>query len=174
MLKFQGKTALAIAAMAMPFAMPIQAAEANTLGPYAARCDAGGTAVIARINGFAARSGVVRVQLYGNNAANFLEKKKYLQRVDVAVPRSGSVDICIPVPRAGAYALSVRHDMNSNGKSDKKDGGGFSGNPEVSFWDLVFKRKPDISKALFSVGTGPKIVPVTLNYVQGTSFKPIG
>jgi len=174
MLKVQGKAALAIAALAMPFAMPGQAAEAATLGPYAARCDAGGTAVIARINGLAARSGVVRVQLYANNRETFLEKKKYLQRVDVAVPRAGSVDICIPVPHAGAYALSVRHDMNSNGKSDKKDGGGFSGNPEVSFWDLVFKRKPAIEKALFSVGNGPKVVPVTLNYVQGTSFKPIG
>ncbi|MBB5685410.1 DUF2141 domain-containing protein [Sphingobium boeckii] len=164
MLKFRGSAALALMAVAMPFATPMQAARAATLGPYAARCDSGGMSVIARIDGLKARGGVLRVQLYANNAATFLEKKQYLQRVEVAVPRSGAVDICVPVPRPGAYAISVRHDANSNGKSDRKDGGGFSGNPKVSLLDMVFKRKPALAKSLFTVSSGPKVVPVTVNY----------
>lgn len=165
MLKFRGIAALAIAAAAVPLAIPAQSAQAATLGPFAARCDSGGSSVIARIDGLKVRSGVIRVQLYANDPATFLEKKKYLQRVEVAVPRSGAVDICVPVPRSGSYALSVRHDTNSNGKSDRKDGGGFSGNPKVSLLDMVFKRKPDMAKTLFTVGGGPRIVPITINYV---------
>ena len=164
MLKFRGSAALALVAVAMPFAAPMQAAQATTLGPHAARCDSGGMAVIARIDGLNARSGVLRVQLYANNPATFLEKKQYLQRVEVAVPRSGAVNVCVPVPKPGSYAISVRHDSNSNGKSDRKDGAGFSGNPKVSILDMVFKRKPALAKSLFTVGNGPTVVPVTVGY----------
>ena len=78
-----------------------------------------------------------------------------------------------PFPKAGRYAISVRHDANGNGKSDRADGGGFSGNPAVSLGDLAFKRKPDLGKVAFAVGGDPKVVPVVLRYVQGLSFKPI-
>lgn len=146
---------------------------AAAIGPHAAKCGNGTPSVIARVNGLKARTGVVRVQLYANNKSTFLEKRRWIQRVDVAATRSGVMDICVPVPRAGSYALSVRHDLNANGKSDRADGGGFSGNPKVSITDLAFKKKPDLARVAFSVGAGPRVVPVTLNYVRGLSFKPV-
>lgn len=151
----------------------VYSSAAAAIGPYAAACDRGEPAVIARVNGLKARTGTVRVQLYANNKATFLEKRKWLQRVDVPATRSGAMDICVPVPRSGSYAISVRHDVNGNGKSDRADGGGFSGNPKVGLSDLVTKRKPDLGRVSFAVNGSPRVVPVTLNYVQGLSFKPI-
>lgn len=172
MLKLSGVAAFALTAAALPLAAA-NAAQAAAVGPFAASCQNGGPAIVARVSGLKAATGTVRVQLYADNAATFLEKKQYLRRVDVPA-RGGSMDICVPVPKAGRYAISVRHDVNGNGKSDRADGGGFSGNPSVSLGDLAFKRKPDLTRVAFAVGGETKVVPVTLRYVQGLSFKPIG
>jgi uncharacterized protein (DUF2141 family) len=169
MLKVSAVTALALGALALPLAMPAAAAP---IGPFAASCAGGGPAVVARVNGLKARTGMIRVQLYASNQATFLEKKAYLQRVDVPA-RAGAMDICVPVPKAGRYAISVRHDVNGDGKSDRGDGGGFSGNPDVSLMDLLAKRKPSLGHVAFSVAGGTQVVPITLRYVQGLSFKPV-
>lgn len=174
MLKLSGIGLAGLVAAAMPFAIPFAAAQATTLGPYAASCQNGGPAVIARVSGLKARTGVIRVQLYTDNRATFLEKKQYVERVDVAATRGGAMDICVPVPKAGRYAISVRHDVDGNGKTSRADGGGFSGNPNMSLTDLIARRKPDLGQVAFAVGNGPRTVPVTLRYVQGLSFKPIG
>lgn len=156
------------AAAALPLAMPAVAAP---VGPHAASCAGGGSAVIARVSGLKARTGTIRVQLYASNA-NYLEKKQYLQRVDVPA-RGGSMDICVPVPKTGRYMISVRHDVNGDGKADRGDGGGFSGNPAVSLMDMISKRKPALASVSFSVGGSAQVIPVTLRYVQGLSFKPL-
>lgn len=169
MFKVSAVIALALGTAALPFAAPAAAAP---IGPFAAACAGGGPAVIARVSGLKARTGTVRVQLYANNPATFLEKKAYLQRVDVPA-RANAMDICVPVPKEGRYAISVRHDVNGDGKSDRGDGGGFSGNPDMSLMDLLAKRKPNLSRVAFSVGGAAQVVPVTLRYVQGLSFRPI-
>lgn len=174
MLKLCGIATLALTAAAISYAAPVEGAHAATLGPHAESCRGGGPAVIARVSGLKARSGVVRVQLYAENQATFLEKGKYLKRIDVPATPGGAMDICVPVPRPGRYALSVRHDVDGNGKTSRSDGGGFSGNPKVSLGDLIAKRKPDLATVAFPVGGEPKVVPVTLRYVQGLSFRPIG
>jgi uncharacterized protein (DUF2141 family) len=69
--------------------------------------------------------------------------------------------------------VSVRHDINGNGKSDSKDGGGLSGNPDMKLSDFVFKRKPALAATSFAVGASTRRVPVTLNYVNGLSFDPV-
>ena len=89
-------------------------------------------------------------------------------------PATGPVDVCMPVPRAGVYAVSVRHDANGNGGADiRQDGGGFSGNPSISLFDAMFKRKPSPVQVQVRV-TGLTNVPVVLNYVRGASVGPIG
>ena len=159
---------LVLAAGLAGFASP---APALVAGPHAEICRSGEPSVIVRVQGLKTRTGILRVQLYANNKATFLEKKAYLERVDVQA--SDGTDICVPVPRPGSYAVSVRHDVNGNRKSDRADGGGFSGNPDVSLGDLITKRKPDLARVAFRVAEGPVTVPVLLNYVQGLSFKPI-
>lgn len=146
---------------------------AAAVGPYAATCDRGAPSVIARVSGLKTRTGTVRVQIYASNKATFLEKRQWLHRVDIRATPRGSMDICVPVPRAGVYVVSVRHDVNSNGKSDRPDGAGFSGNPKLAITDLVFKRKPNLARVSFTVNGSARVVPIVLNYAQGLQFKPV-
>lgn len=149
-------------------------AAATTLGPHAARCDGGQASVIVNVTGFRVRTGSVRVQLYAANPRTFLERRQWLQRIDLPVSRVGDMPICVPVSAAGRYAVSVRHDANGNGNSDRAtDGGGFSGNPDVSVLDLILRRKPSLARVAFQVDSEPVRINVVLNYLQGTSFEPV-
>jgi uncharacterized protein (DUF2141 family) len=151
----------------------MNAPAAATMGPHAATCDAGQSSVIVNVTGFRERAGRIRVQLYAANPRTFLERGQYLVRVDIPVTRSGDMPVCVPVAQPGRYAISVRHDSNGNGRSDRSDGGGFSGNPSVSLLDLALKRKPSLSRVGFDVGAQPVRVNVILNYVSGTSMRPV-
>jgi len=147
-------------------AAPSHAAPA---GPYAKLCETGKSAVLARINGFKSARGVVSVKLYpGNN--RFLEKGAYLRKVEVPVTRTGPMEICVPVPASGRYALSVRHEVT--GEKSRSDGGGFSGNPKVSLMDVILKRKPNLERVAFTVNGTTRLVPVTLYYLEGASLRP--
>lgn len=154
---------------AAALATPAQA----TLGPHAARCDNGEASVIVNVTGFRERTGTLRIQLYAANPGTFLERGQWLQRIDLPVTRSGDMPVCVPVSAAGRYAISVRHDSNGNGRNDRSDGGGFSGNPDVSLLDLALRRKPSLARVGFNVASAPVRVNVMLNYVQGSRFEPV-
>ncbi|MFN3388114.1 MAG: DUF2141 domain-containing protein [Allosphingosinicella sp.] len=161
----------AIAAAALAAALlPAAPAAAVPVGPYASLCAAGKPAALVRVSGFKAARGVVSVKLYASNRT-FLEKGAYIRKVEVPVTRTGPIDVCVPVPASGNYALSVRHEVT--GSKSRSDGGGFSGNPDVSTMDLVMKRKPSLSKVTFHVNGSTRVVPVVLNYLQGGSFRPV-
>ncbi len=158
----------ACAAALTATAAPAQAA----LGPDAAACSPGANrpAVLVSINGFKNRVGKLRIQLYGSNPAEFLERGKKLKRIDLPVTRAGAMNVCVAVPSAGTYAIAVRHDADNNGKSNWNDGGGFSNNPKLS----LLKLKPSHRAAAVSVGRGVRTVPVVLNYRNGLSVGPVG
>ena len=160
---FAAAAALALAASAAP----AQAA----LGPDAPSCRSGSndSAVLVNVTGFKHRNGKLRVQLYGSNPSDFLAKGKKLRRIDLPVTGSGPMRVCVAVPRAGNYAVAVRHDADGNGKSGWNDGGGFSRNPKVSLMDL----KPSYQEVAIPVGKGVKPVDVVLNYRQGLSIGPV-
>lgn len=141
------------------------------LGPDAARCRAGSTqpALLVNVSGFKNRNGQVRVQLYGANPADFLAKGKRVRRIDLPVSPSGSMDVCVAVPRPGTYAIAVRHDADANGRSGWNDGGGFSRNPKISLTDL----KPRHRDVAIAVGNGVKSIAVVLNYRRGLTIGPI-
>jgi uncharacterized protein (DUF2141 family) len=164
-----GLTVAAVLAAAMPLAP----ARAAAIGPHAAVCEAGGRSVTVRVTGFRVRTGRVRVQLYAANPRTFLERGRWLQRIDLPAANAGDMDVCVPVAAAGRYAVMVRHDTNGNGDNDRSDGGGFSGNPQVSLLDLALGRKPPMERVAFAVGAGNVTQRVVLNYVQGTRFGPI-
>ncbi len=149
-------------------------AGAAVLGPHADACSGGRPAMLVHVRGLKSHTGIVRVQSYGGDPAHYFDKGSYLERVEVRVPAAGPVDVCMPVPRSGTYAVSVRHDANGNGSTDiGSDGGGFSGNPDVSLFDAMFKRKPSPVQVEVKV-SGLTNVPVVLNYIHGTSVGPIG
>lgn len=160
-----------MAGVMLAAAMPV-AAYAAVLGPDSAACDGSRPAMLVHVDGFKKRSGMLRVQAYGGNPNRYFDKGTWLKRIDIAVPSSGSVDVCVPVSANGTYAVSVRHDLDASGKTGLNDGGGMSGNPRMSLFDVMFKRKPDPRKVQVSV-QGMTRVPVTLNYVQGGAFGPI-
>ena len=168
MLKLTAKTA---AFFSLALAAAPGAAQA-ALGPDAAACSPGANrpALLVSVNGFKNRIGKLRIQLYGNNPSQFLERGAKLKRIDLPVTRAGAMNVCVAVPRAGTYAIAVRHDADANGKTTWNDGGGFSGNPKLS----LLKLKPSYRSAAVAVGGSVKVVPVVLNYRSGLTIAPIG
>lgn len=145
-------------------------ASANVLGPEAAACTSGNKpAVLARITGFKARTGMLRVQIYSGNPSEFLEKGKWLRRIELPVTPGGRMDVCVAVPAAGNYAVAVRHDLDGDGKSGWSDGGGFSRNPHLSLVNL----KPKHSSVVISVGAKVTPTDIVLNYRSGLSIRPV-
>jgi uncharacterized protein (DUF2141 family) len=138
------------------------------LGPHAAACRGGQGAVLVTVDGFRERTGNVRVQLYRADSS-FLERGRWLQRVDLPVTRAGAMRVCVPVPQPGSYAVAVRHDMDGNGRSGWSDGGGFSRNPRVSLTNL----RPSASAVAINVGRQVLPINVVLNYRYGLSIRPV-
>jgi hypothetical protein len=75
------------------------------------------------------------------------------------------VEVCVPVPAPGVYALDVRHDANNNSDTDRADGIGASGNPKMSLFSIIFGRRPPANQVQFKVGNGTAIVPVVVRYL---------
>ncbi len=147
---------------------------AGGLGPDAAVCaSGGGPAILVRVEGLKDRSGPVRVRTFGGDPSSYFDKTRALARVVIDTPPAGPVEICMPVPGPGTYAVDVRHDVNRDGKTNKADGAGASGNPNVSLFDIVFGRKPSPAKVAVQVGRGVVVVNVTMKYLQGGALKPI-
>jgi uncharacterized protein (DUF2141 family) len=152
--------------------MPAAAAHATILGEDAAACTAGASdsAVLVRVRGFKARTGALRVQLYGSNPDDFLTRGKKLRRVDLPVTPAGPMVVCIKTPGNGAYAVAVRHYVTGPPKPgfNWNDGAGFSRNPQISLLHL----KPRLDDVLIHVN-GHAAVDVVLNYRHGLSVGPI-
>ena len=166
MLKLTAKTA---AFFSLALAAAPGAAQA-ALGPDAAACNSGtGPAILVNVNGFKARTGNIRVNVYGSDAAKFLERGQYVRQINLRVTRGGAMPICVAVPRAGRYAVAVRHDVDGNGSNGWNDGGGFSRNPDLSLANL----RPRYSNVAFDVGGGVQNVDVVLNYRFGLSVRPV-
>jgi uncharacterized protein (DUF2141 family) len=133
----------------------------------ATNCAAGKPSVLVHLDGFKQPTGRVKVALYGSDGSRWLAKSGRIAKVKVPVT-GRSMDICVPVPAPGRYAIAVHHDLNTNGERDRQDGGGYSRNPKVS----LFNPKPSFAKAAFTVGNGPARVGVTLLYIRGLSVGP--
>jgi uncharacterized protein (DUF2141 family) len=158
--------------LAMGGAALAAAVTALALAPAAAAsggCSPGKPSVMVHVAGFKQPQGRVKVSLYGPDADRWLAKGGRITRLKVPVT-GRSMDICVPVPAPGRYAVAVHHDLNLNGARDRHDGGGYSRDPKVS----LFNPKPPFAKAAFPVGNGPARVGVTLLYINGLSVGPAG
>ena len=145
----------------------------KSLGAQNRPCSAdAGPSVLVKVVGLKNRAGNVRIRLFGGDPKTYFDKRYALERIEFAVPKGGDVERCIAVPRAGAYAVDVRHDVNVNGKSDRADGAGASGNPDVSLLDVIFKKKPPTAKVQVSVGRGVTITTIIVKYLSGGKLKP--
>lgn len=150
----------ALVAAASALAIPAPAAAAGACAP-------GKPSVIVHVVGFKQPVGRVKLSLYGEDSSRWLAKGGRISKVKLPVTAK-SMDVCVPVPSPGRYAVAVHHDLNVNGERDRQDGGGYSRNPKVS----LFSPRPAFNKAAFNVGNGPAKVGVTLLYIKGLSVGP--
>lgn len=165
------KFRLCLLAVPLVFAAP---AGASVLGPDAAVCAAGNSpAILVNVSGLKNRAGTVRVRTFGGSPTTWFNKKFALKRTQIATPSAGSVSICMPVPKPGTYAVDIRHDVNNNGDTDRADGGGASGNPNISLWDVVFGRKPSAETTSVQVGQGVTTINIVVKYASGGQIKPV-
>ena len=167
-LRFTPKAALAGLALggaALAFATPASA----QLGADAGVCRSGGQAVLVTVDGFRARTGNIRVAIYGGDPAQFLARGQTLRKINVPVTGAGPMRICVALPGPGRYAVAVRHDVNGNNHSDWSDGGGFSRNPRISLTNL----RPNYNNVAINVGRGVTPVSVVLNYRFGLAIRPV-
>ena len=164
------KTFARVAAFATAVAVAQPGSAQAALGPDAASCrsGAGGPAILVNVNGFKARTGNVRVNVYGSDPSKFLARGQYIRQINLPVTRAGAMPICVAVPRAGSYAVAVRHDVDGDG-NDWGDGGGFSRNPRLSLTSL----RPSYRNVAINVGQGVLGLNVVLNYRFGLSVRPV-
>ena len=163
MAKFLSTSMMALAAAGMAFAAPAQAQYRQKIGNDMSKCHAGsGPAVMVTVDGIETSSGKIRVQSYRGTKADWLEKGKWINRIE-APAKAGSMTFCMPVPAAGTYGIAVRHDQNGNGKTDiSSDGGAMSNNPSINIFNLG---KPSYKKTAFEVGNSVKSIRIRMRYM---------
>ena len=127
------------------------------------KCGAGkGPAIQVNVRGIKSTSGKIRVQSYPATSSAWLAKGRWLHRIE-ARASAGALNFCVPLSASGKYAIAVRHDKNSNGKTDiSADGGGFSNNPSINVLNLG---KPAVGKVAFSAGPGVTTITVNMKYM---------
>jgi uncharacterized protein (DUF2141 family) len=142
-------------------AVPAQAQYRQAISNDPARCRGDGPAINVTVTGIKSSAGRLRVQLYRATRADWLEKGRWIHRIE-APARAGSMAFCMPVPSAGSYGIGVRHDVNSNGETDlTQDGGGVSNNPSINIFNLG---KPSYDKAAVDV-SGVRSITITMRYM---------
>ncbi|GAA5056265.1 hypothetical protein GCM10023208_20900 [Erythrobacter westpacificensis] len=152
----------AAAAIAVGLSAPAGAQFRNEITHSVAPCQGNGPAVWIQVSGIEGSSGTMRIQLYPGTSADWLERGRWINRIEVPA-RAGSMQVCMPVPRPGNYAIAIRHDKNNNGRTDiTSDGGGMSNNPSINVFNLG---KPSIDKTRFSIGREVLPMAIRMRYL---------
>ena len=163
-------TAFLLAGVAIPSTPDLGKAEGQC------RANENGSAFLVDVQGLKDRKGRLKLELYPANDEDLLADDNILiaagkafRRVELSVPASGAVELCIRAPGPGRYALSLMHDRDANRRfSLSIDGIGFVGNPKLG-WS-----KPRAAAASATVGSVPTRISIRINYRRGLfSFGPL-
>lgn len=147
------------------------------LGKAEGRCRANepGPAFLVQVDGLKDRRGSLKLEVYPSNDEDFLQDDNILinagktfRRVEVPVPASGIPELCIRVPAAGTYSVTLLHDRDSNHKFGwRVDGIGFASNPRLG-WS-----KPKAAKTRAVAGNGVTRINIVMNYQRGLGMSPL-
>lgn len=147
------------------------------LGKAEGRCRANesGPAFLVNVKGLKDRQGTLKLEVYPANDSDFLADDNVLvgagktfRRVEVDVPNAGAPTLCVRLPAAGRYGVSVLHDRDGNRKFGwRVDGIGFAGNPKLGL------SKPKASSASATAGSAPTRIDVVMNYRRGLGMRPL-
>lgn len=149
---------------------------AEQIGEDAAICKSGrGPAIQVNIQGLKDRTGEMWLELYPATAADFLRpdmdliaEGKTFRRTRARLPASGSVEMCVKVPRPGHYALMLRHNRVGRDKfSFWSDGAGVADNHSLG------RSKPTVDQAAVNAGAGITTVSIKVQYLRGFGFSPL-
>ncbi len=152
--------ALAVGGLTTPAPAAAQFRQKITNEP--SRCSGEGPAVLVTVSGIRSSSGTIRVQSYRGTESDWLEKGRWLFRIEMPAQR-GTMTFCMPLPAAGTYAIAVRHDANGNGETDLTgDGGGMSNNPSINIFNLG---KPSYRRTSFPIGNEIKSMQINMRYM---------
>lgn len=163
--------------MASPLLVAATIPSTPDLGKAEGRCrpNERGPSFLVNVEGLKDRTGKLKLEVYPANDSDFLEDDNILisagktfRRVEQPVPASGPVQLCVRVPAAGNYAVSLLHDRDGNRKFGwRVDGIGFASNPKLG-WS-----EPDASEASAVARSGPTQIEIAMNYRRGLSMRPI-
>jgi uncharacterized protein (DUF2141 family) len=148
------------------------------LGKAEGQCRASetGPALLIGVGGLKDRAGRLKLEVYPSNDTDFLQddnilinEGKTFRRVEVSIPQSGAIELCIRIPGPGVYSVSLLHDRDANRKfSLSTDGIGFTGNPKLG-WS-----KPKAVPTRINAGGGVTRSTIIMNYRTGLmSFGPL-
>lgn len=147
------------------------------LGVAEGRCRPGeaGPSFLVTPVGMQDRQGRLKLEVYPDNDTDFLADDNVLvaagrtfRRVEVPVPATGPIQLCIRVPQAGGYSVVLLHDRDSNRRFGwRVDGIGFASNPRLGL------SKPRAARARAVAGNGPTRLSITMNYRHGLGMAPI-
>lgn len=123
-----------------------------------------GPSVLVEVRGLKSADGNLFVRVYPARKSDWLKSKRYVMRID-AVPRTGRMDVCVPLPAAGAYAIAVQHDANGNRSTDiSTDGAGMSNNP--GFRKILgIPLPPSLERVRFKAGSGVTRMTIQIVYL---------
>ena len=165
--------------LALAAAAPVKSLPSSPdLGTAEGRCrpNESGPSFLITLVGLKDRRGKVKAELYPNNDQDFLEDDnklvaagKTFRRVEMTVPATGPVVLCIRTPGPGTYTLSILHDRDSNRKFGlSTDGLGFTTLARLGF------SKPKAAVSPATSGAGPTRINVTMQYRKGLfTFGPL-
>lgn len=126
------------------------------------KCRGKGPAIWIGVSNIEAGGGTLRIQLYRGIKSDWLASGRWIHRIEVPA-KTGSMNICMPVPKTGTYGIAIRHDINKNGKTDlTQDGGGMSNNPSINIFNLG---KPSYKKTKIAVGNSVKSIGIRMRYL---------
>ena len=165
MFKIAAKSLAFVAAGGIAFAasVPVASAQRQEISNDMRKCAPGaGPAARVTVNGVRTSQGKIRVQSYLGTGSEWLEKGKWINRIE-APAREGTMVFCVPLPATGTYGIAVRHDANGNGKTDiSEDGGGMSNNPSINIFNLG---KPSYRKTAIEFGPGVTSITINMKYM---------
>lgn len=155
--------ALGAAGLIAAAVVPASAAQQREISNDLEACRSGsGPALLVTVTGVKASSGKMRVQTYRATREDWMEKGKWITRIETAA-KAGTMTFCLPVPDPGTYGVAVRHDVNGNGKTDiTQDGGGISNNPSINIFNLG---KPSYTKVGVGVAREVKSISIKMKYM---------
>jgi uncharacterized protein (DUF2141 family) len=162
---------LLVLAAALPLLTAAYLPSTPDLGKAEAQCRPGetGPAFLVDLIGIKSHSGRLKLEVYPANDTDFLADDNVLvmagktfRRVEMAVPSEPTPRICVRLPAAGRYAVTVLHDTDANHKFNwTRDGIGFSANPKLG-WS-----KPKAGAVAVNAGSGLTTLRIVMNYRNG-------